>query len=560
MKFFVFCLVLSLFFSFNKFKKNRQSNVFSQKTQITTNDVLFLKNQINSKIKWQKWTTSTLKYTQKNNKLIFLFIGYSGCEPCQSMLNSTLNDSSVSDIINQKFVPILADKDYDSVVSKSYLDAQTVIQKMGRWPVTVILNPDLEPIFATSAIPTNNLVYALNELHHAWNDNNNELVTRGEKLTEFLNTKEDTSISIIDFDLKHKDAFDGIKKQIDPLRSGYQMPFKFPMNLESKYLLRFAYMYQNKDALEIVNSYVEKLLYPKIFDKKEGGFFRYCTDSNCQKVQREKIAADQALAIDFLAELFMLNKNSYAKEMIETSFKFINAKFFLKNRGIASNYDLGKNILDNQVLTTDNGLSIAAWSKAYIALGEKKYLDFASDLAHKISSQNKGLNNELYHSNNLGHLSDATSIDHGYLIYGLIELYQTNFNTKWLELAYNLQLKQIEKFWNTKYSYFQFVESKNKIPFSKVNYIDNLYPSENSLALDNLFRLSILTNNKEFLKIYEKLRSKLPDSFHDYPWLYTQAYASLNWKEKYKLKLTKCSEKSRISDFQPYTIFKCEGK
>lgn len=636
MKFFLFCLSLSILFSIKKWKTYEDSSSFLLKNNINKYDNIFIRDNINSKITWQHWNSKTLDLAKKSNKLIFLYVGYSGCGPCYHMQKTTFSNENLINTINQKFIPIIVDKDFNSLVGRAYLEAQTALQKMGRWPLTMVINPNLEPLFAASVVPANDLDYALKNLSKAWEEKNNELIVRGEQFTQFLNQQEDTSLSIVDIDQKQKELFEGIKKLIDPVNSGYQSNFKFPMSLEAKYLLRYFHVYQNQEALKMVRTYFNRLLFPKLFDWVNGGFFRYCVNPDCTLTQFEKLSVDQALHIDFLSEYFSITKSELAAHMIDKTVSLLKEKFYQPHKGISLSLDSysnnidgeyykvifnsllsfgvkNKNFqnswnqiisnpmdqkmplrpllkmsefetslgsessqnefisqlnsltptlvefknktssyprLDNQVLTSDNGLMIASLAKASRALSNANYLKLAQDIANDILTQNRSLNGELYHSNQMGHLSAASALDYSYFIYGLIELNQADQNKKWINLAKDLQLKQIEVFWDKKKFNFNFYSQSNEIPFKKINYMDNLYPSENSLALDNLFRLSKLTNKAHFFDLFQKLKNAYPNSFHDYPWYFTQAYSSLWRTEHFKV----VDKFSNMSGFLPFDI------
>ena len=154
---------------------------------------------------------------------------------------------------------------------------------------------------------------------------------------------------------------------------------------------------------------------------------------------------------------------------------------------------------DDKILTDWNGLTIAALAKTSQVLGEQKYSQIASETADFFLKNMRGENGLLYHRFAKGERAvEGFLDDYAFLVYGLIELYQTNFKEEYLQAAADLTKTMITKFWDGKNGgFYQTQNSEAAMPRIKQLY-DGAVPSGNSAALQDLLWLSRLTNEPTY--------------------------------------------------------------
>ncbi len=168
---------------------------------------------------------------------------------------------------------------------------------------------------------------------------------------------------------------------------------------------------------------------------------------------------------------------------------------------------------DDKILVSWNGLMIVALSKAARAFNNEEYSKCAQVAVDFIFSHmyKDGKLSHRYRDNDVsieGHLDDYV-----FLIWGLIELYQTTFESKYLEKAMELNNYLLKHFWDSNNGGFFFThdEFKDNIVRQKEFY-DGAIPSGNSICMLNLFKLYQLTldiNLKQYLE-------KLEQAFYSY--------------------------------------------
>ena len=154
-------------------------------------------------------------------------------------------------------------------------------------------------------------------------------------------------------------------------------------------------------------------------------------------------------------------------------------------------------LLDDKILTDWNGLIIAALAKAGRTLSNNEYTELAEECWSFISDEMIKQDGTLKHRYRNGDVAiDAHADDYAFVIWGLLELYETTFKTKYLQEAITLQEQFIAHFWDEENGGFYFTsESAEELLGRKKEIYDGAMPSSNSVAMMNLLRLGRMTGN-----------------------------------------------------------------
>ncbi|MBL4701241.1 MAG: thioredoxin domain-containing protein, partial [Phycisphaeraceae bacterium] len=155
----------------------------------------------------------------------------------------------------------------------------------------------------------------------------------------------------------------------------------------------------------------------------------------------------------------------------------------------------GRPSLDDKILTDWNGLMIAALSKAGRALNKPAYTHAASQAADFLLKTLKDKDGRLLHRYRDGDAGIIAHLDdYAFLVWGLIDLYESTFETKYLNEAIKLNDKMVELFWDKDHGGLYFTASDaEKLIIRPKEIYDGAYPSGNSVAALNFLRLSKMT-------------------------------------------------------------------
>jgi hypothetical protein len=185
---------------------------------------------------------------------------------------------------------------------------------------------------------------------------------------------------------------------------------------------------------------------------------------------------------------------------------------------------------DDKILTDWNGLMIAAFAKAYSVLKIDEYLNVARKSADFIL-KNLYKDGKLLHRFRDGEAKiDGYLDDYSFFIWGLLELYEASFETRYLKTAIDLTETMIQLFWDGEDGGFYFTDSENKdVIFRQKELYDGAIPSGNSVVLLDLIKLAKITGRNDFNEIIDKLVETFATMVKKYPSAYTFFLSSLSF-------------------------------
>src|ERR1700738_4037187 len=153
--------------------------------------------------------------------------------------------------------------------------------------------------------------------------------------------------------------------------------------------------------------------------------------------------------------------------------------------------------LDDKIVTAWHGLMISGFAKGFQALGDRRYLKAAQGASDFLQTS-------LYQRRLLRSYREAAGAtngfaeDYAFLIQGLLDLYEADFDVRWLQWAGELQVQMNALFADAKGGYFSTEEGAIDILFRMKEDHDGAEPSANSVAAMNLARLARIFDRKEF--------------------------------------------------------------
>ena len=179
---------------------------------------------------------------------------------------------------------------------------------------------------------------------------------------------------------------------------------------------------------------------------------------------------------------------------------------------------------DDKVLTSWNGLMIAALAKGYQALGDPLFSDAACRAADFILGQMRTPQGRLYRRWREGEVAISGFLeDYAFLVWGLIELYEATFRVRYLEEAFHLNRLMIELFGDKERGGFYFSGKDNEALITRQKELyDGATPSGNSVAALNMLRLARMTGKIDLEKEVEGLLRGFSSTVAEAPMAFTQ--------------------------------------
>ncbi len=186
---------------------------------------------------------------------------------------------------------------------------------------------------------------------------------------------------------------------------------------------------------------------------------------------------------------------------------------------------------DDKILTDWNGLIIAALAKAAQIFGEKKYVDAAEGAANFICNK-MFQDGRLMHRYREGEAGITANLDdYAFMIWGLLELYETVFDAEYLKMALSLNKTLLKHFWDEKEGGFFFTpDYGEKLLLREKKSSDSAIPSGNSVQILNLLRISLITGDTELKEKSINSEMAFSQGVHRIPAGHTQLLCAVDFK------------------------------
>ncbi len=283
-------------------------------------------------VDWYPWCDEAFEKAKKEDKPIFLSIGYSTCHWCHVMEKESFEDETVAKILNEYFVSIKVDREERPDIDSTYMFVCQAISGRGGWPLTIIMTPDKKPFFVSTYIPKlSNPVYGqvglidiLSEVARLWKEEkekiilgSNELVNELRKL--ILQKRQKGYITEDIFDI----TFDGFIRNFDEEFGGFGSSPKFPTPHNIMFLLRYFKKSKKDKALRMIEKTLDSILLGGIRDHIGGGFHRYSTDRKWVLPHFEKMLYDQATISISLIETYQVTRDKKYIEACEDTLSYV---------------------------------------------------------------------------------------------------------------------------------------------------------------------------------------------------------------------------------------------
>ncbi len=280
----------------------------------------YLLQHASNPVDWYPWGDEAFEKAKKENKPIFLSIGYSTCHWCHVMEHESFEDSTVAAQMNKYFVSIKVDREEMPEVDHLYMSVCQAMTGRGGWPLTIVMTPDKDPFFAGTYFPKQGrgkrpgMLQLIPSLANAWSTKQGEITKTIDRVQSYL-TQVNTSSQGEEWDEGMiRDAFSQYASRFDPDYGGFGKAPKFPSPHNLIFLLRYSKLFGVATGKTMVEKTLHQMRLGGVFDHIGLGFHRYSTDKRWFLPHFEKMLYDQAMiSMAFLETYQLTNNENYAK-------------------------------------------------------------------------------------------------------------------------------------------------------------------------------------------------------------------------------------------------------
>ncbi len=296
----------------------------------------YLKQHQNNPIHWHAWSEETLEKARREQKPIFLSIGYSSCHWCHVMEQESFNDSEVADLINQDFIAVIVDREERPDIDLAYMKAAQATSGQLGWPLNVFCTPDATPYYAATYLPKNaargmpGLMSIVPQAARVWNEKKEKVLEDSARVVaairEFSDLKPLGDDKLNLEELPHQ-CFEELCKNYDSVSGGFTKSPKFPVTQQILFLIKYAYQYQSDVAWKMAEKTLDQMAYRGLYDHIGGGFFRYAIDDKWSFPHFEKLLNDNALIAYAYTIAYKYSKKETYKRIATETLGFIENNF-----------------------------------------------------------------------------------------------------------------------------------------------------------------------------------------------------------------------------------------
>ena len=299
-------------------------------------------------VNWYPWNEDSINLAKKEDKPIFLSVGYSACHWCHVMAHESFEDKDIAKIMNEKFINIKVDREERPDIDDVYQRACQIVNGNGGWPLSVFLTPDLKPFYVGTYFPKNSRYgmpgfgEILKQLDNAYHFRKNEI---NSTTVEFMSSLEDTTKNnLINKNLEiDKSVLDesaiNLLHIADFTYGGFGSAPKFPNVSNLLFLLRYYDISKIEKFKDFVILTSEKIMYGGIHDHLGGGFCRYSTDQKWLVPHFEKMLYDNSLLVILFSEVYQITKDEKFKMTVKKTLDYILRDLLNNDNGFFSAED-----------------------------------------------------------------------------------------------------------------------------------------------------------------------------------------------------------------------------
>ena len=267
----------------------------------------YLQQHAHNPVDWYPWGEEAFEKARRENKPIFLSIGYSSCHWCHVMERESFENEELTKILNEHFVSIKVDREERPDIDKHFQEVfVTMNGRAGGWPLSIFMTPGKVPFYSATYIPPEprygmmGFGELLETIAAKYAKDRKTLEEKGQEVLEYLKPKEKIQATKIDRNLESI-VVKQMKQVYEPAFGGFGGAPKFPHASTLRLALALLQLHEDPELRQMVTHTLEGMSRGGLYDLVDGGFCRYSTDVMWLVPHFEKMTYDNAL----LAEVYL---------------------------------------------------------------------------------------------------------------------------------------------------------------------------------------------------------------------------------------------------------------
>lgn len=300
----------------------------------------YLLQHAHNPVDWYPWCNEAIERARKEDKVIFLSVGYSTCHWCHVMERESFMNEDTARLMNQHFINIKVDREERPDIDKLYMTFILLINGSGGWPMSVFLTPDLTPITGGTYFPPRDrwgmpgFPTILAKISDKWKHNRVELKTTGESIIRAIQKSvqekkhhEEGAAGAEDLqgrvDYLCSQASHIYERNYDQVWGGSGGAPKFPEISKLTFILNAFIRQKGDETLDVALRQLDKMANGGIHDQIFGGFARYSVDKRWHVPHFEKMLYDQGQILSAYVNAYKITRRPRYLSIADRIYKYI---------------------------------------------------------------------------------------------------------------------------------------------------------------------------------------------------------------------------------------------
>ncbi len=298
------------------------NNCHAAQNQLKDHPSPYLAMHGNDPVHWQSWDNAVFEQARKENKLVFVSIGYFACHWCHVMQRESYQDADIAKLINQHFIPVKVDRELQPALDARLIEFVERTRGYAGWPLNVFITPEGYPLLGIVYLPPKDFTELLVNMNQAWLEDAAGLKVTAESAAAMSQQTDKTSGP--DLDKRQIESYLSsyvtlAMQQADHLSGGFGEQSKFPLVPQMALLLELYQRDKDKSVGDFLRLTLDRMASLGMYDQLRGGFYRYVVDPGWMTPHFEKMLYDNAqLASLYLDAAAVFNNKDYERVAFET--------------------------------------------------------------------------------------------------------------------------------------------------------------------------------------------------------------------------------------------------
>ncbi|MCH1496581.1 MAG: thioredoxin domain-containing protein [Rubripirellula sp.] len=349
----------------------------------------YLLQHAGNPVDWYPWGTEAFEKAKRENKLVFLSVGYAACHWCHVMERESFEDSEIAEVLNERFVCVKVDREERPDIDQIYMTAVQLITGQGGWPMSVFILPNAKPFWGGTYFPARDgdrgtatgFLTIAKQIDRAWKEQTDQVKAQADAVTEAIQSQQlpvTDDPELLAYDERWIDkTLSELRDQYDSTNGGFtsggEGP-KFPEPSNLRFLLEKALadasLHEGDQAgdepkssgeletngatsperdtsteqgrftaSEMLRGTLDGMIRGGMYDHLGGGFHRYSVDQRWQIPHFEKMLYDNAQLASIFAEASILLQSDEYQIIAEGICDFLLREMRSQEGGFYSSID-----------------------------------------------------------------------------------------------------------------------------------------------------------------------------------------------------------------------------